>query len=179
MLAAQTRTFMVILRRTQKLAKPLPLSAPASAQSDTALGDWYVNRLTVDRRPLLLLVSSKALLPILLPARDVAALPAHLPDIVAARLRRLGIAPDLANAEVDAMRPVTVGPTADRSVVGTMVDFAFAVPHYLDQGAWGETSLAFVEARLAKTPCRASKRDVVFPYRKAHELLMARWGAAQ
>jgi len=31
---------------------------PTAGTSDTALGDWYVNRLIVDRQPLLLLVSA-------------------------------------------------------------------------------------------------------------------------
>lgn len=169
---------MVVLRRTRKLASALPACGPASSRSDTALGDWYVNRLSVDRRPLLLLVSSSGLLPVVLPARDVANLPGRLSDVVAARLRRLGIASFIVEAEVAAMQPVTVGPTVDRSVVGIMVDFAKSVPYYLERGAWDETTLAFVEARLAETPCHAGRRyeDVVFPDHKAPELLLARWG---
>lgn len=170
---------MVVLRRTQKLAKALPVSAPASAESTTALGDWYVNRLTVDRRPLLLLVSARGLLPMLLPAREVSGLPERLPEVVATRLRRLGVDPAVASAEVAAMRPVLVAPTVDRSVVGIMVDFAKSVPFALRRGAWDETTLPFAEARLAETPCHASGRseDVVFPDRTAPELLLARWGA--
>ena len=171
---------MVTLRRTQKLAKSLPLSPPAPSHSDTALGDWYVNRVTVHRRPLLLLVSSNGLLPIVLPARDVASLPERLPDVVVARLRRLGVAANIAEAETIAMRPVLVGPTADRSVVGIMVDFAFLLAHYLERGAWDEHSLEVAEAELARNPCHASKRFelVVFPYVKAVELLSARWKVA-
>jgi hypothetical protein len=77
------------------------------------------------------------------------------------------------------MRPITVGPTVDRSVVGIMVDFAKAVPFHLERGAWDERALAFVESQLAETPCHASGRaeDVVFPHRKAAALLSARWGA--
>ena len=170
---------MVVLRRTQKLAAALPISTPMSADSTTALGDWYVNRITVDRRPLLLLVSARSLLPMLIPARDVASLPDRLPDLVAARLRRLGMPLPLIQAELGAMRPVSVGPTADRSVVGIMVDFAKGVPFHLDPGAWDDTTLPFVEAQLAETPCHASGRfeDVVFPERKAPDLLLARWGA--
>lgn len=169
---------MVVLRRTQKLAGALPTSAAAPARSETALGDWYVNRLSVDHRPLLLLVSSRGLLPVLLPARDVASLPDRLPDVVAGRLRRLGIAPSLVDAEVASMPPVTVGATVDRSVVGIMVDFAKSVPYHLERGAWDESTLALVEAQLAETPCYAGRRveDVVFPERRAPELLLARWG---
>ena len=171
--------FMVVLRRTQRLASAIPASASASTRSDTALGDWYVNRLTVDRRPLLLLVSASGLLPILLPAREVGSLPERLPSVVGARLRRLGVGTAVAAAEVAAMEPVLVGPTVDRSIVGILVDFAKSVPFYLEQGAWDDGTLEFVEARLAETPCHAGARfeDVVFPNRKASELILARWGA--
>jgi hypothetical protein len=50
---------MVLLRATQKVLRLLPESAGGVIDSSTtALGDWYVNRLIVDRQPLLLLVSS-------------------------------------------------------------------------------------------------------------------------
>ena len=66
---------MVILRATQKVLKTLPESADDSDSSDTALGDWYVNRITLDRQPLLLLVSAKSLLSMLAPAKNVKSLP--------------------------------------------------------------------------------------------------------
>lgn len=77
------------------------------------------------------------------------------------------------------MDSIGVAPTNDRSVVGIMVDFAKGVPFYLDPGTWDETSLPFVEARLAETPGHAGRRfdGVVFPEQKAPELLLARWGA--
>jgi hypothetical protein len=72
---------MVVIRPTQKLRSALPATQPVEP-SDTALGDWYVNRLVVDRRPLLLLVSSESLLPVLVPATHVRELPQHLEDLV-------------------------------------------------------------------------------------------------
>jgi uncharacterized protein DUF6933 len=66
-----TTTDMVILRPTKKLGALLPPEKSVPVSHDTALGDWYVNRIVVDRQPLLLLVSSASLLPLLLPARDV------------------------------------------------------------------------------------------------------------
>lgn len=91
--------------------------------ADPALGDWYVNRFVVDRQPLLLLVSSRSLLSILEPARHVRQLPDRLPGLVGQRLRRLGVADPLIEREIAVMHPVVVGPTRDRSVVGTLVDF--------------------------------------------------------
>jgi hypothetical protein len=75
------------------------------------------------------------------------------------------------------MSPIKVGATIDRSVVGIMVDFAKGVPYYLAAGRWDDTSLAVVEDRLARTPCHASKpwEQVIFPDRKAPELLARKW----
>ncbi len=76
------------------------------------------------------------------------------------------------------MAPVHVAKTADRSVVGIMVDFAFAVPHHLRTTTWDETTLPFVEARLAETPCFSGRRATatVWPDRETLALLASRWG---
>ncbi len=170
---------MVILRPTQKLRSALPFTRGADVESATALGDWYVSRLVVDRRPLLLLVCSKALLPLLLPARDVRSLPARLPALVETALRRLGAAPEIIAAEMQAMSPVLIAPTRDRSVLGVLVDTAKSVPYHLEAGRWDDTTLPFVEARLAETPWRAGKRssEVIFPSIVALKLLTDRWRA--
>ena len=168
---------MVTLRPTRKLHTVLPITTDISGTSDTALGDWYVNRIVVDRRPLLLLVSSASLMPLLVPARDVARLPDRIADIVGARLRRLGIAMFIIEAELRAMTPVAIGSTVDRSVLGIMVDFAKSVPFHLEAGRWDDTSLELVEDRLAETPCHAgrSSGQVVFPEKKTPELLRLKW----
>ena len=62
---------MVVLRATQKVLKLLPEPSGSAVTSTTALGDWYINRIVVDRHPLLLLVSSRSLLSVITPARDV------------------------------------------------------------------------------------------------------------
>lgn len=144
---------------------------------NTALGDWYVNRIIVDRLPLLLLVSSASLLPMLVPARDVRGLPGRLGQLVSARLRRCGINSHVIAAEQHAMNPVVIGRTVDRSVLGIMVDFAKAVPYYLEPCQWNERTLELVEDRLAETPCRSSLAAdrVVFPETKAPELLRLKW----
>lgn len=168
---------MVILRRTRKLSAVLPESGAPCAASDTALGDWYVNRLVVDRKPLLLLLSSTTLLPIVIPARDARSLPSRLAAVVSARLRRCGIPEAVIRAEVEAMEPVAVGATVDRSVLGILVDFTRSVPFHLEAGHWDETTLETVEDRLAETPCYASgpHERVIYPDRKAPEALMAKW----
>jgi len=145
--------------------------------SDTALGDWYVNRVVVDRQPLLLLVSSASLLPMIVPARDVRSLPARLSSLVEGRLTRLGLDKSIVDCEIGEMGTVVIGQTIDRSVLGIMVDFAKGIPYYLEPGGWDETTLRMVEHRLAETPCHAARRAdrVIFPETKTPELLHAKW----
>jgi hypothetical protein len=155
----------------------MPGSASDSDVSDTALGDWYVNRIVIDRQPLLLLMSSTSLLPVLIRARDVKTLPDRIGDIVANRLRHMGIEEQLIVSEVGAMDVVLVGRTRDRSVMGQMVDFAKAISYYLPVGGWDESALRLVEDRLGETPCRCGRSgaEVVRPARDASRLLADRW----
>jgi hypothetical protein len=58
-----------------------------------------------------------------------------------------------------------------------MVDFAKAVPYHLEPGQWGEGTLQRVEDQLAETPCHAARsfERVIFPEKKAPEVLRAKW----
>ena len=66
---------MVIIRPTKKLHSQLP-TREMSGRSDRALGDWYINRVVVARQPLLLLVRSTSLRPMVC-RRSHAASPRH------------------------------------------------------------------------------------------------------
>lgn len=172
---------MVILRATQKVLKRLPLASADDVESDTALGDWYVNRLVVDRKHLLLLVSSKSLLPILTPARGLRNLPGNLPGLVFDRIKRLDIDLELIGSEMDAMSAVSVGPTSDRSVLGTLVEFGLTVQYYAPLGEHDSWTLRRMEDRLSETPCRVTRRatDTIFPTERAIQLLEEKWGRAR
>ena len=136
-----------------------------------------MNRFVVDRRPLLLLLSSESRLGILTFARDVRTLPARLPALVAGRLSRLGIAERLIRLEVAQMGIARVGRTKDRSLTGQMVNFAKAIPSYLPVNAWDDSTLQLAEDRLGETPCRCSRpfEEVIFPIDSTKKLLADRW----
>jgi hypothetical protein len=170
---------VVVLRATQKVLRLLPHSGDIPGASNTTLGDWYVNRIVIDRQPLLLLVSEKSLLSILTPARDVKGLPERLTEIVAARLHRLGIDDAVVAAEIAAMSVVAVAKTADRSVTGQMVDFAKHLTYYLPENGWSEWDLQAAEGKLAQIPCRASGPfdKVIFPREAALRLLASAWSS--
>lgn len=154
----------------------LPEDASQSDASDTALGDWYVNRFVVDRQPLLLLVSSRSRLAMLAPARDLKGLPGRLAAMVEDRLRRLPVSRSVALAEANAASVVRVGRTVDRSITGQMVDFGKAIPYYLPVDGWTESTLQEVEDRLAETPCLSGRSaKTVWPVDAAVRLLEERW----
>ena len=77
------------------------------------------------------------------------------------------------------MSPIRIAKTTDRSVVGILVDFAFMIPYYLANGPWDETTLPFIEAKLAKNPCFAGRpgNQTVFPEQATPALLASRWDA--
>src|SRR5690606_7328076 len=143
-------TYVVTLRATQKVLKRLPPVSADDALSDTALGDWYVNRLVVDRQPLLLLVSSRSLLAIVEPARNLRLLPERLPCLVEQRRKRLGVEDRLLRREVRAVHPVGVGRRRDRAVLGTLVDFVETIPVFLPVNDWHLDDRCLVEVRLAE-----------------------------
>jgi len=134
----------------------------------------------VDRRPLLILISSTSLLAILTPARKVGSLPFRLQQLVADRLVRLGITTPLIDAEIAAMHRVHVGPTRNRSVLGLLVEFAKDTAFLLPIRNWGEVALLEVEDYLARTPWQASgpSASTIFPNKVAPKLLEARWAPA-
>jgi len=169
---------MVRLRATRKVLDRLPMVPSRElGDSGTALGDWYVNRLVIARRPLLLLVSSASLLPMVEPARLVQQLPSRLPALVEGRLLRLGVPPVIVRAEVRAMNPVLIDRTSDRSVLGILTDFGRSLPYHLTRGEWSSEELARAEEQLGETPCHASRSDAVWPNRRASELLWRHWSS--
>ena len=117
---------MVVLRCTQKLlvrvkhAGDLP-----AAESTTRLGDWYGNILRIGRRQHLLFISERARLPVVIPIREAKQLGAVFPDAVCERLSIMGVAAaDIADERMR-MSELAFGRTRNRSLLGTLNDFAF------------------------------------------------------
>ncbi len=117
---------MVVIRATHQVQKLLRVAVDEAAASDGVLGDWYVKRFMIDRRPLLMMMSAVSLFPIITPARDVRSLPERLGSIVSDRLKRIGVDEMVIQREVATMTSVAVGRTKDRSVMGSLVEFCLA-----------------------------------------------------
>jgi hypothetical protein len=121
---------MVVLRCTQKLLSRLKRpQAPADVASTTRLGDWYGNILQIGRRQHLLFISERSRLPVVIPIREAKHLEAVLPDAVLNVLAVVGIgAEDIAD-ERSRMSEISFGRTNNRSLLGTLNDFAFMAQH--------------------------------------------------
>ena len=119
---------MVIIRPTGDLAKRMKVKLIArEEQSSTLLGDWCGLDLVLDRQQYILCVSEKGRLPVILNAAPYAGLPERLPKALADVLLGLGIPQDKVSAEVSRMADAVLAKTINRSVLGSMNEFRFAL----------------------------------------------------
>lgn len=158
---------MYTLHCTKKLLDRIKIAPGASSlPPTTGLGNWYATALFW-KPQVALLVNERTLLPVLMPLASSATLAARFPHELAAVLRAHGASQAFLDSEVAAMSEVHVAKTANRSVVGTMNEFAFLAEAYREHL---ETSDLFVlSMRLADTPCGAIKHNS--PDRLLKELL--------
>lgn len=116
----------MILRCTKKLLGRLPdRPEPSEPGTPGLLGDWHATLLLVKPAWLVVAVNDASRLPVLLPAREFSTLLARIPESVADVLGAISIDGAAVAREREAMRRITVGPSASRSVLGTMNDFTF------------------------------------------------------
>ena len=165
---------MVTIRCTQKLLRRLR-SESSPAPSTTRLGDWYANLLFARPEQLVLCVSERTLLPVIVTARNGNRLGERLSQALRVILQRFGIRPQLIDAEVTEMESVAFGPTRNRRLLGTLNDFMYRLPLYLDE----HPSLPLEAAALwlAGTPCGAIGYE--FPDRLTRQLFCAASGPDQ
>jgi len=121
---------MIVLRCTQKLLARLKRpEVPVETASTTRLGDWCGNILQIGRRQYLLFISERSRLPIVIPIRDARRLETIFADAVCNVLAAVGIgAGDIAD-ERSKMSEIAFGRTNNRSLLGTLNDFAFMAQH--------------------------------------------------
>ena len=117
---------MVVLRCTQKLLVRLKQVGDLPAvESTTRLGDWYGNILRIGRRQRLLFISERSRLAVVIPIRKGKRLAEVFPDAVCEVLGRIGVAAADIAEERSRMSEIAFGRTRNRSLLGTLNDFAF------------------------------------------------------
>lgn len=119
---------MLVLRCTSRLLDRLKAKPdPAPPASTTRPGDLYANLLHIGRTQLVLAVSERTFLPALVPAAPANTLIPRLRDGILEVLRALDVSEGALREEQAAMGTVAIGKTANRQVIGVMVEFAKAL----------------------------------------------------
>lgn len=144
---------MLVVRGTKKFRERVGPASLAEQRSTALLGDWYANVLFW-RPQVALFVNEKTLLPIFVPLAPARTVMERFPAQFENVARRLGIDGAPLDAEVQMMSVWVLGKTSNRSVVGTMNEFA----HMAEGYRWRHEEVDLVElaAALAHTPCRVS-----------------------
>jgi hypothetical protein len=151
------------------LAKVGTKPQSAAQPPDTVLGDWYANVLVTRPQHLVLCISERTLLPVVLPAKDAKSLPVRLAREVSSVLAALGVPPQAIKREQAAMLEVRIGPTANKSVLGSLNELMFQLRNQLH---WHpDLTLLEHSLRLAGTPMQATEGH--FPDRAAVALFAA------
>jgi hypothetical protein len=121
---------MVVLRCTRKLLVRLGRGADLPAvESTTRLGDWYGNILRIGRRQHLLFISERSRLPVVIPIREATRLGSVFPHTVCDVLDAVGVSAANIADERSRMSEIAFGRTRNRSLLGTLNDFAFMAQH--------------------------------------------------
>jgi hypothetical protein len=122
---------VIVLRCTAKLLARIGPPVVDPPQSTSVLGDWYAKPFAVAQRRFVLAMSAPSRLSIVLPGRDVRALPRTFADTIAQVLVELGLPPTAVAAEVDASREVVLAATNSKSALGSLNEFAFLAQYRL------------------------------------------------
>jgi hypothetical protein len=117
---------MLVLRCTQKLlARLKQVENLPAVESTTRLRDWYGNILQLGRRQHLLFISERSRLSVVIPIREGKRLAEIFPDAVCEALSNVGVAASDIADERSRMSEIAFGRTRNRSLLGTLNDFAF------------------------------------------------------
>ena len=146
---------MVVLRCTSKLQKRcrLKLEARTAEQaSHGRLGDWSCNLVYIGRVQTILCVNHLTRLPIFLPAAEAKTFPQRLSQALSHMLATYKIPADVIEEECRRFDEILLAKTNNRSVTGSMNDFARMTQWY--EVSTADDSLTALSLLLAETPCK-------------------------
>jgi len=142
-------------------------SVPADTPSSTQLGSWYATVLFW-RPQVALFVNAETLVPLLLPFAPATSLLDRLVAGLDELLEHHAVSRPFIDAELSQLGEVRLAKTSNRSVLGSMNEFAYLAD--VDRHAAAVIDLLELSLRLAATPCSPLYRRHVTP----HDELLAR-----
>lgn len=159
---------MFVIHGTQRFRDRLGnVIISSTGPSTTVLGPWYATVLRWRPAPALF-VDESTLLPVLVPFAPARTLLHRFPDALADVLAAHHVPQNMIEAELANMDEAVLVPTANRTVVGVMNEFAFLADAFRDD--YGQDLLS-LSVRLAATPCGPLYRRHVSPDRELAALI--------
>jgi hypothetical protein len=143
----QHKPFVIVIHGTRAFRDRVPGPAVTPGEmSTTVLGAWYASVLRW-RRPAALFVNERTLLPLVMPLAPARTLLTRLPDALAELLSAQRLPAPMIDREHAEARDQRLAPTANRSLVGVMNEFAFLAD--VDRGGQADR-------HPARFPCAAT-----------------------
>lgn len=160
---------MTTLRCSAQLLRRL--GTPASdALPSGRLGDWYAKIVATRPRHLVLCTNERSLLCVVVPLAPQATLLSRFSAAAQARISQLPVAAKLRLAEISALAQPRLGRATNRSVIGSMIQFGYAVESWLERPLTDRVDdLDALGLWLCDTPCSPLK--CVWPWLEAEYLL--------
>jgi hypothetical protein len=142
---------MFVVHGTKKFRERVRTPAPGPGDvSTTALGNWYATVLFW-KPQVALFVNETTLLPVLEGFAPAATVIDRFPADLARALRAHQVSESFMESELAKMDHYRLAPTANRSVIGVMNEFAYLAEVY--RSADTPADLLALSLRLARTPC--------------------------
>ena len=151
---------MLVVRGTNKFLDRVGRAEAEPPVATTVLGDWYATVLFW-KPQVALFVNEPTLLPVLMPLAPARTLLGRVPECVELALSFHGLSGSFIDIEVDEMRQTTLAKTANRSVIGMLIEFAFLAEQW--RPATG--TLLDLSLRLSDVPCGPLFRTHTTPRR--------------
>ena len=161
---------MIVLRCTQRLLKGSGFAVVADpAASDLPLGEWYANviPLPFPGRSVVMYTSSNTLLTVLAPGRALRTTIPIFQQRLPALLARLQLPAAWVARHAGGAGEVCVAPTANRRVLGSMIDLAKNLRYDASAASsFDRMDLDYLEFRLSEPPMGMTG------YRTPHQAVM-------
>src|SRR5438552_313586 len=149
---------MPLIRCTRKLLTEMAAHVSSAAELAQAaqLGDWYAHLLRIDRKKCVIFTSERTLLTFLAVGLNRDAIRDYA-TLFRGGLRQLleseGFAPGDVDRVLDEYQELTLAPTTDRSVLGSLNDLArMAAAHIQHDGGLRGCDLGAINQQLNRTP---------------------------
>jgi hypothetical protein len=136
----------------------------------TVLGNWHATALFW-KPHVALFVNDRTLLPVFVALAPAATLAQRFPDQLGRVLEAIAVPIEFVLQELAAMSDVSYDKTRDRSVVGSMTEFAFMANWRRKER--GADDLVALSVHLAGTPCGPLRSGHGFPDREVAAIVAA------